>query len=256
MRAFTLADGSVLRYHDLPGRGPALLFVHGLGCASSCDYPRVAADPVLGDRRRLLVDLLGAGFSDRPEAFSYGVLDHARVLAELIDGLGDGPVDVYGHSMGGSVAIALAGLRAGRVARLVVSEPNLVAGGGAFSRPIAAQAEARFVARGFAEAVAEARGSGNLVWSGSLQASSALAVHRGARSLVQGAEPSWLAQLCDLQTPRTAVYGARSLPDPDAERLERAAVPIRIVEEAGHSMAWENPSGLAQAIAEALPGPR
>lgn len=254
MRAFTLADGSVVRYHDLPGPGRPLVFVHGLGCASSCDYPRVAAAPALADRRRLLIDLLGAGFSDRPEAFGYGVADHARVLAELIDGLGVAPVDVYGHSMGGSAAIVLAGRVPGRVARLVVSEPNLVAGGGAFSRPIAAQDERRFVERGFSEALAGARATGNLVWAGSLQTWAPAAVHRGARSLVEGERPSWLEQLLALQIPRAALYGARSLPDADAGRLERAGVPIRLVADAGHSMAWENPTGLAEAIAAALGG--
>ncbi len=253
MRAFPLADGSTLRFHDLPGRGRPLLFVHGLGCAPSCDYPRVAVDAALAGRRRLLVDLLGAGFSDRPEAFGYQVRDHVRSLAELVDGLALGPVDVYGHSMGGSVAIALAALRPGRVARLVVCEPNVEAGGGAFSRLIAAQDEARYLERGHAEAVAAARASGNAIWAGSLQVCSPLAVHRGAASLVRGATPSWLAQLAELRIPRTAVYGTRSLPDADAERLRGLGLPLLVVADAGHSMAWENPSGLAATIAAALP---
>ncbi|HNX52076.1 MAG TPA: hypothetical protein PKL08_18045 [Thermoanaerobaculaceae bacterium] len=63
MRAFELpGTSSFLRFHDLPGRDPAILFVHGLGCASSCDYPRIAADPALAGRRMLLVDLLDMRF--------------------------------------------------------------------------------------------------------------------------------------------------------------------------------------------------
>jgi pimeloyl-ACP methyl ester carboxylesterase len=73
-----------LRYHDLPGSGVPLLFVHGLGCASSSDFPRVAADPALAGRRRLLLDLLGAGFSDRPDDFAYSVAAHAQTVAGLI----------------------------------------------------------------------------------------------------------------------------------------------------------------------------
>lgn len=34
-----------IRIHDLPGGGVLLVFVHGLGCASSCDYPRIVHDP-------------------------------------------------------------------------------------------------------------------------------------------------------------------------------------------------------------------
>ncbi len=253
MRTFAVDGGSLLRFHDLPGRGPPLLFVHGLGCASSCDYPAVAADPALSGRRMLLVDLLGSGFSDRPEDFGYAVEDHARTLAALIDGLRLSPVDLFGHSMGGSVAIALAALGKGRVARLVVGEPNLVAGGGAFSRPIAAQDEASYLAHGHAEAVRHSRARGDRVWAGSLLTSAPLAVHRGAASLVRGSSPSWLEQLATLAIPRTALYGARSLPDPDAARIERTGVALRVVPDAGHSMAWENPSGLASAIAAALP---
>lgn len=253
MRAFTLADGSILRFHDLPGLGPPLLFVHGLGCASSCDYPRVATEPALADRRRLLVDLLGSGFSDRPEAFGYTVEDHARTLAALVDGLGLAPVDLYGHSMGGAVAITLAALRPARVGRIVLCEPNLVPGGGFFSSPIAAQDEAVYARVGHALTVAAAREAGNVVWAGSLATTSPRAVHRGATSLVRGSSPTWLAQLAALALPRTGIYGARSLPDADAQRLESIGVPLLVVPEAGHSVAWENPSGLARAIAAALP---
>ena len=49
--------------------------------ASSVRNRPVAADLALWGRRMLLVDLLGAGFSDRPAAFGYAVEDHARVLA-------------------------------------------------------------------------------------------------------------------------------------------------------------------------------
>ena len=64
---------ATIRFHDLAGVGTPLVFVHGLGCASSCDYPAVARDPSLASRRAILVDLLGSGFSDRPEGFDYSV---------------------------------------------------------------------------------------------------------------------------------------------------------------------------------------
>ena len=35
------------RHHDLIRLGKPLMFVHGLGRASSYDYPRVATDPAL-----------------------------------------------------------------------------------------------------------------------------------------------------------------------------------------------------------------
>jgi len=41
---------------------------------------------------------------------------------------------------------------------------------------------------------------------------------------------------------------ARTLSDPDAEALPRDGVNIEIVPDAGRSMAWDNPAGLANAI--------
>ncbi|WP_159440335.1 hypothetical protein [Vibrio quintilis] len=34
---------SVLRYHDIPGEKQPVVFIHGIGCASSSDYPAVVA---------------------------------------------------------------------------------------------------------------------------------------------------------------------------------------------------------------------
>src|SRR5260370_14340777 len=66
MRVLELAgQNAMLRFLDVPGSGTPLVFIHGLGCASSCDYPQVIADPALTGRRSILVDLLGSAYSDR-----------------------------------------------------------------------------------------------------------------------------------------------------------------------------------------------
>ena len=53
-----------LRYLDFPGSDPPIVFIHGLGVASTFDYPLVAADQHLAGHRKLLPDLLGHGYSD------------------------------------------------------------------------------------------------------------------------------------------------------------------------------------------------
>ena len=241
-----------LRYHDLPGPGVPLVFVHGYGCAASCDYPRIAADPALGPRRCLLVDLLGSGFSDHPEAFSYTMEAHAQCVAALLDTLGVPAFDLYGHSLGGAVAIVTASLRPRLIRRLVASEPALESGGGTYILAAAAQTEADYVARGHAEAVRQALAEGNPVWAGSLAASSPMAVHREAKARILGGTPSWRTQLASLPMPRTVLFGEHSLPHPDLERLAADGIAVDVVPAAGHSMMWENPSGLAQALRKAL----
>lgn len=253
MRAFRpQPEEAELRYHDVPGGGVPLLFVHGLGCASSCDYPTVAGDAALAGRRMLLVDLLGSGFSDRPGDFAYTIDAQARTVAALVRHHGFDAIDLFGHSMGGSIAIVVAQLLGDQVRRLVVGEPNLDPGGGLASRKIAAMPEADYVAHGHDALVRAARAEGNATWASSLALSAPWAVHRGATSLVAGGSPTWREMLLARRGPRTLLVGSQSLPDPDTERLPLGGVSVGVVSDAGHAMAWQNPSGLAAAIARAL----
>jgi pimeloyl-ACP methyl ester carboxylesterase len=253
MKSFALEHGlGSLRFHDLPGHGTPILFLHGLGCASSCDYPRIASDSAMLGRRVLLLDLLGSGFSDRPDHFGYGIEDHARTVVELIQGLALPEIDLFGHSMGGSIAIVTASLLSQNVRRLVLSEPNLDAGGGFFSRAIAAPNENEYITSGHANVIQSESARGGSIWAGSLAVSSPVAMHRAATSLVRGGKPSWREQLAALSMPKTVIFGEQSLPDPDTARLADIDVTVRVVPNAGHSMAWENPSGLADVIAQAL----
>ena len=249
---FSTIAGASFRYHDIPGKGSPLLFIHGLGCASSCDYPQVATAPYLRGRHVILIDLLGSGFSDRPKKFGYTTTDHARVLHEFIASMNIPKASLYGHSMGGSIAIELASMCGNRIGSIIVSEPNLDAGGGTFSRPIAAQRETDFMRRGHSTAVSNALKQGHTIWGSSLSQSLPVALHREAVSLVMGCTPSWREQLITLPGSRTIIFGERSLPDPDATRLHGYGVTVRIVRRAGHSMAWENPSGLARCISGSL----
>jgi pimeloyl-ACP methyl ester carboxylesterase len=241
-----------IRYHNLPGEGVPILFIHGLGCASSCDYPRVAGDKFLSGRHIFLIDLLGYGFSDKPENFSYTVGEHARTICELADALSLNSYDLYGHSMGGTIAIVVASLRPDSVRKIAVSEPNLDPGGGPFSRLIAGNREVYYVKRGHQKVIRKARTEGNDIWAASMSSSFPPAVYRDAVSLVQGSDPTWREILENLKIPKTVIFGEKSLPDPDTVNLPKAGVKIEIVAEAGHSLAWENPFGLAKAISEAL----
>jgi pimeloyl-ACP methyl ester carboxylesterase len=241
-----------LRYEELAGDGLPLVFVHGMGCASSVDYADVARERSLADRPRLLLDLLGSGKSDRPINFSYTIADHARTVVGFLDALELEQVNLFGHSMGGSIAIVAAGLTPGRIRSLVASEPNLDPGGGQFSRMIAGYSDADFVAFGQDEIATRARQDGDYVWASTLEASAPFAVHRSAVSLVAGSDPSWREILRSLPMPRAIIFGEKSLPDPDVEALPRMGVETLIVPNAGHGMATENPAGLATAIAAAL----
>ncbi|MBS1204180.1 MAG: alpha/beta hydrolase [Proteobacteria bacterium] len=237
------AQGQV-RWHDLPGYGDPLVFIHGLGCASSFEYPRVVADPAFGGRRAILIDLPGSGYSERPASFSYRTSEQAKVVVELLDKLDLQAFWLYGHSMGGSIAIEVAAQIAARVNGLAVSEPNFYPGGGMFSRQIASQDEAGFVTSGYAAMLAQEK----TAWAGCLQSNAPWAVWRGAKSLADGIEPTWMTLFVNFPRPKTLIFGALSLLDTDEEAVRKQGIPVQVIAEAGHSMSWEQPGRLAQTL--------
>lgn len=97
---FLSVAGATLRWLDLPGEGLPLVFIHGLGCASSYDYPRVASAPALNGRRKILIDLPGFGYSDKPHDFSYNIHSQAQGVEQVLDHLRLQRFALYGHSMG------------------------------------------------------------------------------------------------------------------------------------------------------------
>lgn len=86
------------------------------------------------------------------------------MVVELLNHLGLDSLWLYGHSMG-SIAIETATLLTSRVKGLIVSEPNFHAGGGMFSRAIAAQTEQHFLAQGYDDMLRAETSP----WTGSLQ---------------------------------------------------------------------------------------
>lgn len=245
--------GHVMRYHDFPGKNMPILFIHGLGCAGSFDYPEVAAQDSLKDHRRILVDLLGAGYSDKPDNFTYTVEEHAKYLLEFIDYLNLGPFILFGHSLGGAVAISLADKCRDRLHQIILSESNLdKSSEGSTSKYIADFDMSEFIDRGFNTLLDDSRKSGNCMWAASLSVWLPKAAYLISKSAAEGGNPSWRNMLYSLECPKTFIFGENSLPDPDAQVLAEHGIQIEIVKQAGHSMAWENPEGLASAIGRGI----
>jgi len=107
-------DGVELCFGYWPGRGTPVVALHGL-TASYVSFVGVA-ERIAGRRPLFAVDLRGRGDSDKPKV-SYGMVQHARDVAEAMRTMGYGPSVIVGHSMGAFVATALA-----------VQDPELVSG--------------------------------------------------------------------------------------------------------------------------------
>lgn len=256
MEAFFFPPANAfLRYHHLLGAEPTYVYLAGLGLAATASYPHVVRAPTLSPYRAIIPDWLGCGFSDRPASFGYTIDEHAASIAGLLDYLHIANCTVIGASMGGSVAISLAAQRPDLVARIVLAEANLDAGGGAFSRSIAASTEEEFVQIGYNRLIetrqtdARTGNRGAAVLAGIWQVAAPHALYRSAVSLVQGAQPSWRDVLYQLNIPRAYLFGEYSLPDEDSTILPEHGIEVATVPQAGHGMMWDNPTGFAATIA-------
>jgi len=103
------------------GRGPTVVLVHGLGSRSQHWLPM--ARDLARDHHVVLVDLPGHGLSDLPRPLTL------RAAAAMLDGaladLGDEPVVLVGHSVGGLVCAEEALRSPDRVRALVLVETAL-----------------------------------------------------------------------------------------------------------------------------------
>jgi haloalkane dehalogenase len=239
-----------IAYHDLGGPGPVCVYLHGLGSASSADYPAIAGHQLLAPYRSILIDFLGFGFSDRAESFSHTLEAHGETVMRLLDHLGIEKFHLIGHSWGGSIAIVMAADHQTRLLSLTVAEPNLQPEDAGLSGTIAAQSEAEYITSGQQKVIEDARsrvlpGTDGGSYVRTLRAADPRSMHRAATHLVAAELEE---KFYSLNTPRHYVYGSQTLPDPYEPRLAEHRIPTSIVADAGHSMMVNNPEGFVLAL--------
>ena len=103
-------DGVKLYYEEQGAGAPPIVFIHGWCCDRTYFAPQTAH--FSASQRCISVDLRGHGDSDKPDQ-DYSIDGFADDVAWLCEQLGVSYQLVVGHSMGGLVALALAGRTAG-----------------------------------------------------------------------------------------------------------------------------------------------
>jgi pimeloyl-ACP methyl ester carboxylesterase len=236
------------------GRGPCIVYLHGLGCAASRDWPPVAQSPALAGRASLAIDLLGFGRSPRPSGFSYDLHAQAELLVSLLRA--EQRVALVGHSMGGTLAVLLAErlIAEGRPPEAVVlAEPNLRPEDATFSARVASTPLERFLAE-WPRWIEKA----DTPWSrAGLEASDPTALHRSSVSLVS-TSPRVLPRFGVLPVAHKGyLLGEKSdAVTAETARLVRAlGVPVVSVAGSGHAFSSDAPAAFGAAIATLLEGP-
>jgi pimeloyl-ACP methyl ester carboxylesterase len=258
MKALHLPDdGAFLRYIEIPGDDPPLIWLHGWQCSSTGELLPAAVQPPLRGRRSLLVDFLGHGYSDRPIEFAYRLEDHARTIIALIDAAELRDCGLVGHSMGGAIATLVAAARPGVVSFLVMAEGNLGPEG---EDPFGGLTEEEFVEHGFGDLLAgqakeaEAQPEGiRAAHLGMTRLLEPRAIYREAASMEHETTPPLRSALGRLEMPRWYLNGELSGPEPELEReLASIGVGCKVVPQTGHPMGLQNPAGLAQTVADIM----
>lgn len=101
------------------GAGPPVAFLHGL-LGAGRNFGAIQKALAARGHRALALDLRNHGRS--PHAPGMGYAEMAADVAETLRAAGAWPAAVIGHSMGGKVAMTLAGTRPEGVARLLVAD--------------------------------------------------------------------------------------------------------------------------------------
>lgn len=104
-RIFNLPGGDLQVVERGPRNGSPIVLIHCFSCAINW-WDRML--PMLErDHRVIAVDLLGHGGSEKPGS-GYNPLNQASLVAEVLERLEVADATVVGHSLGGSVSVALA----------------------------------------------------------------------------------------------------------------------------------------------------
>jgi len=114
--------GVSLAYLDVGAGDPPLVLVHGMACDHTHLLPQLRH--LSPHHRTIAVDLRGHGHSDKPRG-AYTTEVFGDDLLFLFDRLGlDQPV-LIGHSLGGSISLALAARHPDRVGALVLLDSGI-----------------------------------------------------------------------------------------------------------------------------------
>jgi pimeloyl-ACP methyl ester carboxylesterase len=108
-------------HFEVLGDGPPLLLIAGTASDGASWGPLL---PLLRGRQLILIDNRGSGRTKVEGALTHA--DMVEDCAALIDHLGLGAVDVVGHSLGGFLGLWLAALHPEKVKRLVTMSSGLI----------------------------------------------------------------------------------------------------------------------------------
>lgn len=106
-------------YHRV-GSGPPLLLIHGSGPGTSAMAWRFVLPELAKKFDIVAPDIVGFGYTDRPEGFQYNLANWRDHLLGVVDALELREFSVVGFSLGGALAASMAVHVPGRIDKLIL----------------------------------------------------------------------------------------------------------------------------------------
>lgn len=120
-----LPNGQRMHYQDI-GTGPVVVFLHGSGSGASgnSNFKGNLPEMVAQGFRVIAPDLIGYGYSDKPDDVDYHLDFFVECIKQTLDIIGVEKYSLVGNSLGGAIAIKYALDFPDAVEKLVLMAPG------------------------------------------------------------------------------------------------------------------------------------
>jgi 2-hydroxymuconate-semialdehyde hydrolase len=113
-------NGISTHYHEC-GQGDAVLLIHGSGPGVTAWANWRLIIPKLSENFHVFApDIVGFGFTERPENVEYNVETWTNHLIHFIENIGKSKIHIIGNSLGGALALQIANKRPDLVGKMVL----------------------------------------------------------------------------------------------------------------------------------------
>jgi pimeloyl-ACP methyl ester carboxylesterase len=231
--------------------GDLIFFIHGLGCAKE-HFDEAWGAGELEKFALLAIDLPGFGDSSKPENFSYGLSDHAKICGKILALFPGRGLHIVGHSMGGAIGVLAAESVRTRLKSFVNVEGNLIGHDSTVSRSSALLTLHEFRTRELPRMLLSTSMSpepGMRLWSRCIRKADPRGFYLSSLSLTEWSDRGvLLKKFAGLECRKIYVYGERDRFLKVLARLD--GIPTAEISGSGHFPMNDNPGEFYSLLAD------